>query len=535
MKMVSKKITAMIIVAITAFCAFIGVMFLSSAKIAKADTTIHEIGREDNLKGKCFLFSFDAYTGMVFYHRDEPGIDYFSFVAGANNGVNELLIWTFYKHQTVGNEQSVATVVSGVNRKFITLNGDEKEVVWFDDTFIVHEEETNTDRTFNAEDLIFDSGRGYDYVLIEEVETPDTPEIEPEDPDTSTGSESTETENIEYTVDIPIFDSSAWKESDTDKTTNASGKYVRVYDGYFLALNLGAYSALFTYNNTILEVSDAKIHVPTYTGFGYVDIYIPKSTDTFLNAETGDVVASPISQSSYTLIYNDGANIKFLTPSDNEGSQESISHTLKLKNSIVFPANYTERILSANENVSGKFVRVYDGSNFDFKIEGCSGNSNGVIFDEKWVLTLCVGNITYNLTMPLLRGENYSDLYIPSSSDEFVVSRTSADFENPLKDDSFPLNVISGSVTILTVDGELPDDGETPSDGPSDENNTGNQPSDDNKPNVDLDGVGDWVDEKADSIADWLNSTTGIAVSGSTVIVVVVVVIVISVFSKKRR
>ncbi len=89
--------------------------------------------------------------------------------------------------------------------------------------------------------------------------------------------------------------------------------------------------------------------------------------------------------------------------------------------------------------------------------------------------------------------------------------------------------------TALYILSEPTAEPETPSDGPSDENNTGNQPSDDNKPNIDLDGVGEWVDEKADSIADWLNSTTGIAISGSTVIVLAVVIVVISVLRKKRR
>ena len=181
-----------------------------------------------------------------------------------------------------------------------------------------------------------------------------------------------------------------------------------------------------------------------------------------------------------------------------------------------------ENAITEETNFANAWIRLYNGMTQNVNLGG---------IDEGWLLN----NLSYNhrlcyissdhvdiyyIKLPTIVSENYIDVYIPSgtftSEDGYEVT-----IPEELYVDNLNYVEYDTHVKLLTVDAQ------------ADPNPL---PDDENKPGIDLDGVGDWVNDKGDKISDWLKTEWGVAISGTSVIVIIVgAIVLISIFGKKKR
>ena len=273
-------------------------------------------------------------------------------------------------------------------------------------------------------------------------------------------SEESKTFYFDANIDLP--DTSNYIEEPITSDRNLVNNYLRVYINKLDTSNV----LTFKDNSYMLFYSTELVYVDPKLNCRYVLRYNNIRTDTAYNTyfdfylSSGTYFSNGLSfivpDELYAFTYNPSYLVKILTPpviddGDNSGTvspDSSVSYTLTLKNTVPFPTFSSERDFVTDENIGGKYLRIYDGADFEFLIDGFSSVSF-ILFDDRFCLSFEENNFTYNLVMPLLKGDGYCDIYVPSSSDDLVANINNSDFENPIKDEEFSLYIESGTVRVL--------------------------------------------------------------------------------------
>ena len=464
MKTINKKITATLLAVATIFCTFFALMLFSSPQTAKADTTLHSLVDNDNLKGKYLIISSESTGGFRFYRQGETSYSLEMYLGYNGNEENDVELWV-----PLGTELDSGSAklenLKGVNRTFIDIDNEEVEVVYFDDIFSGTISSTAEEVEFSAETILVYSDASHIKYLVELPEPPAPPKTL-EDftlPDSLAG----------YTI------------TELNEGDAIVGNYVLVLNPCNFGFSLGD-----TYAGYNVE-EGFYIPLPGEYDWKYFEFYA--------------------SEDWWTLTYISEYETSVLYDEDSDGVDDEINISIKKGDILSDLCFYTEDeqapegfalyLVSAptsseefqlltvdkempdvsglveievgkNTNVIGRVVRVprtYEGDNRIF----CSAES---MDGQSLVVNFISGTITfgnYIIEIPWSKTDDYYDMYIPMSSD-IVIDRNGEQVNNPITLESFTVSTVFNptvKVYLLGEESEIPPKSDIPDDGQEPEEN----------------------------------------------------------------